>query len=312
MEIPTDILKQKTILQNGINIKSSKEMKVHQPALGLDEQIENLKTLGLIINDEEGAKETLDKISYFRLIKAYGVGLKPKNGAFDGTVSFEDILALYNYNTELRQALIVQIEKIEITLRCRLGNYVSETYGVLGYKNPANFADLARHKAFIKEAYDSIAYNGRSPFVRNFQENYQGQDVPFYALVEILSFGLLSKFFKNMKNPDKKVIGRSYGVNWPFLESWFETLAYVRNICAHYGRLYNIRLDKTPKLSSADKLDSSTIRVFWAIFCMKKLLPMDEHWIDFVTKLNELFLRFPQVEKEKLGFPENWQDLLTN
>lgn len=58
-----------------------KELKQHQPPMTIDEQVENLKTLGLVINDEEYAKRILNDISYFRLIKAYSLGYKP-HGAF--------------------------------------------------------------------------------------------------------------------------------------------------------------------------------------------------------------------------------------
>ena len=44
------------------------ELKQHQPSMSVDEQVENLKSLGLIINDEVYAKRILNDISYFRLI----------------------------------------------------------------------------------------------------------------------------------------------------------------------------------------------------------------------------------------------------
>ncbi|HBA68391.1 MAG TPA: CAAX protease, partial [Lachnospiraceae bacterium] len=50
------------------------------------------------------------------------------------------------------------------------------------------------------------------PFIKNFMNNYEAGDIPFYALVEILSFGTLSKFYKNMKNTDKKQIAAIYGI----------------------------------------------------------------------------------------------------
>ena len=39
------------------------ELKQHQPPMTIDEQVENLKSLGLIINDEEYAKKILKEIS---------------------------------------------------------------------------------------------------------------------------------------------------------------------------------------------------------------------------------------------------------
>ena len=51
-------------------------------SISIDEQISNLKAIGLIIEDEEYAKEILNNISYFRIIKAYSLRLKPKNGLY--------------------------------------------------------------------------------------------------------------------------------------------------------------------------------------------------------------------------------------
>lgn len=59
------------------------ELKQHQLPMTIDEQIENLKSLGLIIENEEYAKKILNDISYFQLIKAYSLGFKPKNGKYE-------------------------------------------------------------------------------------------------------------------------------------------------------------------------------------------------------------------------------------
>ena len=58
------------------------ELEQHQPPLTIDEQVENLKNIGLIVADEEYAKKILNDISYFRLIKAYSLTLKHKNGNY--------------------------------------------------------------------------------------------------------------------------------------------------------------------------------------------------------------------------------------
>ena len=41
------------------------EKKLHQKPLSIEEQIDNLKELGLVIDDEEKAKSLLNDISYF-------------------------------------------------------------------------------------------------------------------------------------------------------------------------------------------------------------------------------------------------------
>lgn len=61
---------------------------------------------------------------------------------------------------------------------------------------------------------EEIGRNSKAPFVRSFRENYEGGNLPIYALVEVFSFGTLSKFYKNMKNPDKKAIAQTFGVRY--------------------------------------------------------------------------------------------------
>jgi abortive infection bacteriophage resistance protein len=88
------------------------ELKKHQEPMLIDEQVRNLKALGLIINDEESVKEFLNDVSYFRLIKAYSIGLKKKNDKYDQGITFEMIKDLYLFNCNFRQALFAQIEKV--------------------------------------------------------------------------------------------------------------------------------------------------------------------------------------------------------
>lgn len=214
----------------------------------IDEQVENLKSIGLIVNDEEYAKRVLNDISYFRLVKAYSLNLKPKNGNYNEGTTFEEIVELYLFNANFRQIIFPEIEKVEINVRCRLANYFAEKYGVLGYLEKENFANAHYHEEFINEIDGEIRRNSKTPFVRNFMQNYEGGDLLVYALVEVFSFGTLSKFYKNMHSKDKKAVAGTFGVGYTYLESWLESISYVRNICAHYGRLYNARLSKTPML----------------------------------------------------------------
>lgn len=69
----------------------------------IEEQIENLKSIGLILEDEEYARKILNDISYFRLVKACSLNLKAKNENYDGSVTFEQIVDLYLFNANFRQ-----------------------------------------------------------------------------------------------------------------------------------------------------------------------------------------------------------------
>jgi abortive infection bacteriophage resistance protein len=287
------------------------DFKQHQPPMTIDEQIENLKAIGLIVADEEYAKKILNDISYFRLIKAYSLNLKEKNGNYRDKVTFEQIVELYLFNANFRQIIFPEIEKIEINVRCRIANYFAQQYGVLGYLEADNFVNPEYHKAFLVDIEEEIRRNSKAPFVKNFRENYEDGKLPIYALVEVFSFGTLSKFYKNMKNTDKKAVAKSFGVGYTYFESWLESISYVRNICAHYGRLYNAKLSKTPILYK-EYLEAGigNNRIFGVLLCIKHLLKKDSHWNLFVDNVEMLFDKYERVDIRTMGFSENWKDLL--
>lgn len=259
------------------------ELKQHQPPMTIDEQIENLKNI--------------------RLIKAYSLTLKPKNGNYAENVTFEQLVELYLFNANFRQIIFPEIEKIEINVRCRIANHFAEKYGALGYLEADNFVNPKYHQAFMDDIEEEIRRNSKAPFVKNFRDNYEGGKLPIYALVEVFSFGTLSKFYKNMKNPDKKAVARSFGVGYTYLESWLKSISYVRNICAHYGRLYNAKLSKTPMLyREYSEAGIGNNRIFGVLLCLKQLLKTDSHWNIFVDNIELLFEKYESVNIKTMGF----------
>ena len=287
------------------------ELKKHQPPMTIDEQVENLKNIGLIVDDEEYAKKILNDISYFRLIKAYSLNLKSKNGCYNKQTTFKEIVDLYLFNSNFRQLIFPEIEKVEINVRCRLANFFAEQYGVLGYLQAENFSNENYHAQFLEDIKEEVRRNSKAPFVRNFKENYEGGNLPIYALVEVFSFGTLSKFYKNMLNKDKKAIAKTFGVGYTYFESWLESISYLRNICAHYGSIYNAKLSKTPILyKEYTQVGIGNNRIYGVLLCLKYLLKDDDHWNLFVDKIELLFDKYPCVQISTMGFPENWKVLL--
>lgn len=52
--------------------------KTHQNPINIEKQLENLIGLDLIIKDKAYARKVLERISYYRIIKAYSITLKKK------------------------------------------------------------------------------------------------------------------------------------------------------------------------------------------------------------------------------------------
>lgn len=67
---------------------------------------------------------------------------------------------------------------------------------------------------------DEVERNKKSAFVKNLKCNYETGKIPMYALIELFGFGTLSKFYKNMKQEDKKETAQIYGVKYTYLFSF--------------------------------------------------------------------------------------------
>jgi abortive infection bacteriophage resistance protein len=288
-------------------------LKKHQPSMNVYEQVANLRILGMVVENEEYAKSVLNNISYFRLIKAFSLGLKVKNRKYYNNIYFEDVVNLYFFNSAFRQKIFLQIEKVEVSLRCRLANYFCNRYGVLAYENKDNFVDTMYYYELLDDINIEVTRNKKTPFVKNFTLNYEDGKIPLYALVELLSFGTLSKFYKNMKNEDKKAISAMYGIGYTYFESWIETLSYIRNICAHYGRFYNTNLSKTPKLyKQYTEKGINNFYVFAILLVLKHILPNDCNWNSFIQEIELLIYEYKNINLYSMGFPENWTEYLYN
>ena len=86
--------------------------------------------------DESAAYHQLQCISYYRL-KGYwwDLQLDSKQHQFFPNVYFEDVIALYNFDRQLRIILFDAIERIEIALRTKMIYHLSLAYGGLWYLN---------------------------------------------------------------------------------------------------------------------------------------------------------------------------------
>lgn len=285
--------------------------KSHQAPIDLNEQIENLISLGLEIEDEGYAKSMLNRVSYYRLVKAYSITLKENGNYIKGT-TFENIVDLYLFDMKLRHILFSLIEHIEVYLRAVTTNNISLKYGNFGYKDLSNYNYKKKNfqKSTLKELEREIKRNKKSPFIHNFEKNYECGEIPFYAAIEVASFGTLSKMYKNMKNEDKKKIAKEFEVDYIYLESWIENLSYVRNICAHYGRLYGAKLTKTPKLYKEYLRQGISNNTIFASIINLKILSNQEYYEKFYSDLLEIIKKYPTVELKHLGFIEKWESIL--
>lgn len=278
------------------------------------EQVEILNSRNLYIENFENAEKVLQRINYYRLI-AYGLTLKdPLNkDQYINGASFNEMLSLYEFDRKLRLLLLGTLETIEIELRTHISYEIAHKLGPLGYKNQENFYNEKFHQDSMLEL-DTLVNKSRKGelFIEHHFRNYGGQ-IPIWAVIEVTSFGFISKFFRNLNEDLKKHIAKTYyNVSNVYLDSWLQTLSNIRNVCAHYGRLYNKKLTFKPRLFREESRHFDNQHIFAAIYITERLLNRVEG-LRFITDLDALISEYVDViDFLYIGFPLNWKELLIN
>lgn len=273
--------------------------------------IQKLKNKNVIINDDAIAYSLLESVNYYRL-KGYLLPFvtKGQKTCFK-PVSIEQLEAIYEFDSDLRNLISNAVEDIEVYLRSSLSYYHAHQYGAVGYMDAVNYNTKHNHAGFQNKVLKCIAENQRSLVVQHHNSKYGGQ-FPIWVIIEYFSIGMISYFYKDMKNQDKSKIAMDlYGVNYQVLESWLRCLTDLRNRCAHYSRLYYWIFPALPKMPIGEKY-VTTRRLFAQLYMLKLLYPDHNKWNEeFVKPLIKLVNKNKQyISKKHLDFPYRWKSML--
>lgn len=284
-----------------------------KPPLKYEEQLEKLKKRGCIINDDKKCISILKSINYYRL-SAYFLPFKLDNGNYKEGLSFERVFSIYEFDRKLHGILFNALEETEIFFRSKIAYFHAHKYGALGYMDKANFSVKAElHENFIENFKREIDKNKNILFVKHHIYKYGGE-FPIWAASEMFTFGMLSKFFANMTWQDRENLSNDiYKTNPKFVGSWLRCCTDLRNICAHYGRLYFRTFSAAP--SGIYNLEEKSKRkLFGAILSLKKLYPFKDKWDnETLKKLMSLVDEHKSdIDLEHIGFSYNWIEELKN
>lgn len=144
--------------------------------------------------------------------------------------------------------------------------------------------------------------------------------VPSWAMLEEVSLGQLSHLFKDLAHDsDRKDIARQFNVPQIVLESWLHTLTFVRNCCAHHSRIWNRELSIVPKLPKSQPWCSIPAyiptleiqprkRLFIVIAMLHHLMQQVAPNSSWLSRVEDLLLKYPRVNTHFIGFPDHWRD----
>lgn len=281
-----------------------------KPATTFDEQLELLKKRNCLIVDPVFCKEVLKKVNYYRF-SAYFLPFRLEDGTYREGTSFQRVYRIYEFDRKMRRILFSAIEQVEIYLRTQLAYYHSHKYGPLGYMDAANYHKKHNHERFKQFFFDEVKHSKNVLFVKHHCEKYDG-NFPIWVATELFSFGMLSYFYGDMKTSDKKALAKElYDTTYRNLDSWLRCCTDLRNICAHYGRLYYRIFTAIPATPEGFTITLGR-RLFDNIEMLKFLYPDRNIWnSEVVTAITTLIEEYHgDIELNHIGFPADWEDYI--
>jgi abortive infection bacteriophage resistance protein len=208
------------------------------------------------------------------------------------------------------------IERVEVSLRGTWAHHLAMKYGSHGYLDPAIYLRsdryLKAYAALIKEIARST-----DTFIEHYKSKYGDPPLPpIWMTAEVVSFGHLSKWFGDLKHrADRQDISKPYGLDEKILVSLAHHLSYVRNICAHHGRLWNKQFVVTmimPNSPASLKLamnSSSDRKLYNTLAALGYLMGIVAPSTRWRQGLIELMNSCPLADPVAMGFPANWKNL---
>ena len=306
-----------------MNISYSKPFQTYQ------ELIQLLKSRGMIFNNENKAENILRHVNYYRL-GGYWLSFEEDHQThkFKQNTQFENVLALYSFDQKLKLFLSSAIEKIEVSVRANWAYQLAKKYDSHPHLNTNLFFNLNTHnKKELKEQnenkrnyYDNLCSlikeinRSDEVFIQHQLQNYKEVLPPVWVICEVMSFGLLSKWFKSLNSISlKDEIARAYKIEGKVLESWLSHLRIIRNISAHHSRLWDIDFRTTPMLNKSgslkDQLIPNSRKIYNSLIILLYLVDIISPKDLFRDKLKDLLLENRQ-NLLQMGFPDDWENKL--
>lgn len=314
-------------------------MKPLKPWRTFDEQLAVLQERGLAVDNATAALDYLERLGYYRL-SGYWYPLREidldasfaqqqavRLDHFVSGCRFEDVVRLYVFDKKLRLLALDALERIEMAVRVNVAHTLGQR-NPLAHENPdclhGNFtkkkitrgpeAGKTKHQLWLSK-YQALLHRARKePFVSHHTQQYG--KMPIWAAVELWDFGLLSKLFEGMQHGDQAHIASIYGApSGQAFAQWLRSLNFIRNVCAHHSRLWNINVVERSAVPPDWPAQLHNARPFFYFCIMQQLLsvicPRSTWGQRFARLLNE---EFPQSNSARLSLEDfgvyaGWADV---
>jgi len=290
-------------------------VKYTKPPLSFSDQAELLITRGLQA-EKDVLVQRLKEVNYYRL-SAYWYPFREQNSEnLTPGSSFDVVWDRYIFDRQLRVIVMDAIERTEISIKTKLTNILTLKYGPFGYLDRVNLTNMTfeRHRHLLHKLNTETS-RSKEAFIHHFQNKYTSEaNLPLWMAIEIMDFGSMLTLFRGADQYAKREIANEYGVSAKIMESWLLTLNYIRNLCAHHGRLWNRVLPLKPILPKASKTPAfhhpvsiPSDRVFTILTILLYLIGYIAPQSAWPSRLIDLWgKKHPVIPLGNMGFPNNW------
>ncbi len=293
-------------------------MTYSKPALTLDQQIEHLKSCGMILPDQEQTKRDLAHKNYYRL-RAYWLPFEVGKPGDEATylkpdTTWPKIMAIYEFDRLLRERLMDTIQRLEISARTGFAYFLAIKYGPHAHENPTLFFNAEIHAKLLEKLIADYA-DSQEVFAAHHREKYPDlKTPPIWAACELMTLGQLSRWYGALKSTaDQKLVAKQYGLHEMLLRSFLHHLTVVRNICAHHGRIWNRTMVVKMMLPSDRRIThlfnhKSPDRIYNTIVMLALIQCIIDPACTWTQELKTFIAANPEINLTAMGFPVDWQE----
>ncbi len=286
-----------------------------KPFKSYDDQIALLKERGLHVSNHGIASDFLKHHNYYRL-SAYRFPFQDSQDQFKIGTDFDDLCSLYRFDRGLRLLVGEACKCLEISVRARWAHILGEKHGELAYESPTVFRNAQLHTQQLA-SLDREIRRSHEAFIPHYQNTHNMPRPPIWAACEVMSFGLLSRFYANIKQAStRKKISKTYGLSVSNLASLLLHASYLRNLCAHHSRIWNRSFTITVSLPTSQPSDIvvslntdplAERKIYNSLVLLAHITEVVTAAPDWKTRLKTHLLTLNRPDHSEMGFPTNWE-----